>query len=620
MLKNIDDAINYLNDQKIERNRKLNQLSFYVCTGTGCVAKGARKVLDALENKLKLSGVNTKVTPLIESVRKTGCCGPCSHGPLVKVMPYGYFYCNVNLEDLDELIENSLQGLPATRLLMTDEFSGEKVLKLEDSNFYKNQQHYIFEDIGIAECDSIDDYLGRGGYEPFIKILQNQSPTMANDIISKSGLRGRGGGGFPTGKKWEFARKATGTQKYVVCNADEGDPGAFMDRVLLEKDPHSIIEGMLTAGYVIGSDKGYAYIRAEYPIAISMFKKAIEDALSLGLLGERILGTDFSFNIEVKEGAGAFICGEETALLSSIEGKRGVPKPRPPFPAQEGLWGYPTIINNVETLANVSRINRDGLDNYANKGTTSSPGTKMFSVSGPIKITGLVEVEFGSTLRNIIFNICGGLKEDYEFKAVQIGGPSGACLSDSLLDYPMDYDSLKAIDAMVGSGGLVVIGKKTCMVEVAKFFTEFTTRESCGKCIPCREGTRQAYNILNKFTCGKAALKDLDNLENLAYLVKSSSQCGLGQTAPNPILSTLKQFRHEYIAHIEGVCPSGMCVAFKKYIIIPETCKGCSLCDRVCPQNAISGERGKPYLIDEDKCSRCGLCVIQCKFKAIEII
>lgn len=619
MLNNYDEAIKYIQKQKNERTKKLQELNFYVCTGTGCMAKGAKKLLEAFENYPDSEAIKNKVTELKESIRKTGCCGPCTLGPLVMVMPYGYFYCNVSPEDVDEIIKASLEGKPVEKLLMVDELTKEKVKHLEDSSYYKNQHHFIFRDVGTSECYSLDDYLGRGGYEAFINCLFYKTPEEVNNLVTDSALRGRGGGGFPTGRKWEFARKVHSNQKYVVCNGDEGDPGAFMDRVMLEKDPHSVIEGMLIAAFVIGANKGYAYIRAEYPIAIEVFTKALKDAKEMGLLGNNILGTDFSFDIEIKEGAGAFVCGEETALLASIEGQRGVPRPRPPFPAQEGLWGKPTIINNVETLANIPHIIKVGPEAFKKLGTSGSPGTKMFSVSGPVKLTGLVEVEFGTTLRKIIFDIAGGLVDGEKFKAVQIGGPSGACLSESYLDFPLDYDNLKSIGAMVGSGGLVVIGQKTCMVEVARFFTDFTSRESCGKCIPCREGTMQVYRTLEKFTTMKATMKDLDNLEFLAGLIKTASQCGLGQTAPNPIFSTLKLFRDEYHAHINGVCPSGMCVAFKKYSVIADNCKGCGLCAKFCPQNAISGERGKAYLINNELCSKCGLCVEKCKFAAIEI-
>lgn len=623
MLRNIDSAIKYIEEKRLERERKLKELSVYVCVGTGCTAKGALKVYDAFKRFFEEKGINGNLNKLEEkdNVRKTGCCGRCSSGPLVIVMPYGYFYSEVKPEDVEEVYERTIKnGEPVERLLMKEPTTGEKVLRLEDALFYKNQSFYIMEAIGKSECDSIDDYMGRGGYLSLIKVLKEKNPEKVIQMIKDAGLRGRGGAGFLTGKKWEFAKNSKGEFKFVVCNGDEGDPGAFMNRTLLERDPHSVLEGMIIAGYTVGANKGYAYIRAEYPIAVNMFRKAIEDARSLGILGNNILGTGFSFDIEIKEGAGAFVCGEETALISSIEGKRGVPRPRPPYPAQAGLWGYPTLINNVETYANVPKIIRDGVEEYRKRGVPNSPGTKMFSVTGPLKLTGIIEVEFGTTLRHIIYDICGGLTNGNSLKAVQIGGPSGACLSEAFLDFPLDYDTLKSVGAMIGSGGIVVISDKTCMVEVARFFLDFTKRESCGKCIPCREGTMQAYTILEKFTQGKGTWKDLENLEYLAKIIKTASACGLGQTAPNPILSTLKLFKEEYIAHINGVCPSKMCVAFKKYVINPNICKGCGLCARFCPQSAISGERGKPYVIDLERCIKCGICFEKCKFKAVEII
>jgi len=626
MFKNAKEFVQYANKLKTLREKKLNGVSIYVCVGTGCTAKGALKVYSAFEEELKKRNLLGQVT--LEKIdddkvtlNRTGCCGRCSSGPLVKIMPYRFFYSNVVPEDVPEIVDRTvLKGEPIERLFLTDPLTGEKVPRIEDTTLFKNQDFYIMEAIGESECDSIEDYIARGGYESLVKALTSMTPEEIIETVKASGLRGRGGGGFPTGLKWEFTRKAQGDIKFVVCNGDEGDPGAFMNRTLLERDPHLVLEGMIIAGYAVGAQKGYAYIRAEYPFAVRMFKKAIEDAKKMGLLGENILGTGFSFDVEVKEGAGAFVCGEETALLASIEGKRGMPRPKPPFPAQSGLLGKPTLINNVETYANVPRVLRDGVEEYRKRGTENSPGTKMFSVAGPLKATGIIEVEFGTTLREIIYNICGGFVEGEEFKAVQIGGPSGACLSEDFLDMPLDYDTLKKADAMVGSGGIVVITKKTCMVEVARFFLDFTKRESCGKCVPCREGTMQAYNILEKFTHGKATYEDLETLEHLSKTIKTASLCGLGKTAPNPILSTLKLFRDEYIAHIEGECPSGMCTAFKKYVINPEICKGCGLCARSCPQNAITGERGKPYRIDQEKCVKCGVCASKCPFKAIELV
>jgi len=624
ILKNPQQLIDYISKLQKKREKKLQKQSVYVCVGTGCTASGSRKVYAKFVEVVKEKGLDVKIEKIDdddEPVKKTGCCGLCSLGPLVKVLPYGITYSHVTVDDVEEIVEKTLlKGEAIERLLLTDPISDKKVERLEDATFFKNQTFYIMDAVGTSECESIEDYMARGGYLSLAKVLSGMDRLEIINTIKASGLRGRGGGGFPTGLKWEAAYKSQGDIKYVVCNADEGDPGAFMNRTLLERDPHSVLEGMIIAAYTIGASKGYAYIRAEYPIAVEMFNKAIEDAKRYGLLGENILGTDFSFELYVKEGAGAFVCGEETALLASIEGKRGVPRPRPPFPAQAGLWGKPTLINNVESYANIAKIIRDGVENYRKRGVENSPGTKMFSVTGPLKLTGIIEIQFGTTIRYILENICGGTSNGRKIKAIQIGGPSGACLPEELFDLPLDYDSLKSVGAMVGSGGIVAITEDRCMVEVARFFLDFTKRESCGKCVPCREGTMQAYNILEKFTQGKATYEDLENLEYLAEVIKTASLCGLGKTAPNPIISTLKYFRPEYIEHIEGRCPSGMCTAFQKYVIIPEKCKSCSLCARSCPNGAISGERGKPYVIDQEKCIKCGLCITKCKFGAIELV
>lgn len=614
---------------KQQRNLTLTRPKVYVCVGTGCTASGSRKVYEKFVEVIKTKDLDINIESLDEEneneridekVKRTGCCGLCSLGPLVKIQPRGITYSHVTVDDVEEIVEKTLIGNKAIeRLLLTDPISDQKVERLEDATFFKNQTFYIMNAIGTSECEKIEDYIARGGYLSLAKVLSSMERKDVIEIIKSSGLRGRGGGGFPTGLKWEAAYKSESDIKYVVCNADEGDPGAFMNRTLLERDPHSVLEGMIIAAYAIGAQKGYAYIRAEYPIAVEMFNKAIEDAKEFGFLGDNILGKGFSFNLYVKEGAGAFVCGEETALLASIEGKRGVPKPRPPFPAQSGLWGKPTLINNVESYANISKIIRDGVEKYRKLGVEKSPGTKMFSVTGPLKLTGIIEVQLGTSLKFILNEICGGTSNGKKIKAIQIGGPSGACLPEQLFDLPLDYDSLKSVGAMVGSGGIVAITEDRCMVEVARFFLDFTKRESCGKCIPCREGTTQAYNILEKFTNCKAKEEDLNNLEYLSNIIKNSSLCGLGKTAPNPIISTLKYFKDEYISHINGKCPSGMCNAFKKYIIDPAKCKSCSLCARNCPNNAIIGERGKPYIIDQEKCLKCGVCVTKCKFGAISI-
>ncbi|HPV62587.1 MAG TPA: NADH-ubiquinone oxidoreductase-F iron-sulfur binding region domain-containing protein, partial [Fervidobacterium sp.] len=543
---NAQEIIKYIDTLKAKREKKLQKKSIYVCVGTGCTASGSRKVYAKFVDVIKQKGLDVAIEKIDdddEPVKRTGCCGLCSLGPLVKIMPSGITYSHVTVDDVEEIIEKTLiNGEPIERLLLTDPISHQKVERLEDATFFKNQTFYIMNEIGKSECESIEDYMARGGYLSLAKVLSMDRKEII-EIIKASGLRGRGGGGFPTGLKWEAAYNSKGDIKYIVCNADEGDPGAFMNRTLLERDPHSVLEGMIIAAYAIGAQEGYAYIRAEYPIAVEMFNKAIESAKEYGLLGDNILGTDFSLDIHVKEGAGAFVCGEETALLSSIEGKRGTPRPRPPFPAQAGLWGKPTLINNVETYGNVAKILRDGVESYRTRGVQKSPGTKMFSVTGPLNLTGIIEVQFGTTLRYILENICGGTSNGRRIKAIQIGGPSGACLPEELFDLPLDYDTLKSVGAMVGSGGIVAITDDRCMVEVARFFLDFTKRESCGKCVPCREGTMQAYNILEKFTQGKATYEDLETLEYVSEIVRTASLCGLGKTAPNPIVSTQKYFK-----------------------------------------------------------------------------
>lgn len=584
-----------------------------VCGGTGCKSAGSKEVQLEFAKQLEQKGLSDEVM-----IVETGCHGFCEHGPLVIIYPEGTFYCRVKPEDVEEIVESHLfKGRIVERLLYHEPLTHEQIPSYSEINFYKKQKRLVLEHCGAINPEQIEEYIAVGGYEALAKAVTTMTPQEVIDDVKKSGLRGRGGGGFPTGMKWQFAANSVNDKKYVICNADEGDPGAFMDRSVLEGDPHKVLEGMAICGYAIGADEGYIYVRAEYPLAIKRLRIAIDQAEQMGLLGANIFGSKFSFKIHIKEGAGAFVCGEETALMASIEGRRGMPRPRPPFPAVSGLWGKPTNINNVETFANVASIITKGADWYCSFGTEKSKGTKVFALTGKINNTGLAEVPMGITMREIIFDIGGGITNGKKFKAVQIGGPSGGCLPESMLDLSVDYDSLISVGAMMGSGGLVVMDEDTCMVDVAKFFLNFTQSESCGKCTPCREGTKRMLEILTRITEGQGREGDIELLEELASNIKETALCGLGQTAPNPVLSTLKYFRDEYEAHIkEKRCPAGVCEKLANYRIT-ELCKGCGLCARQCPVQAISGQQRSQHVIDTTKCIKCGACMAACPFKAI---
>ena len=605
--------------QKAQEKIREQGLRVLVCAGTGCVANGSLGVIE----RFKELGADVSVLTDYDkmTIVPTGCHGFCEQGVLVSIPDKHVTYVKVRYKDVEEIYETHIRGgQPVERLLYTDPQTKEHIFKDEDINFYAKQNRTALKNCGNINAESIDEAIAVRGYEALYNVLTENNPESVIETIEKSGLRGRGGGGFPTGRKWRFTAANRGGKSYVVCNGDEGDPGAFMDRSIMEGDPHKLLEGMAIAAFAIGADEGYIYVRAEYPLAIERLKKAIKDAEERHFLGENIMGSGFSFTIHIKEGAGAFVCGEETALIASIEGERGMPRPKPPFPANKGLFGRPTLINNVETLANVPVIMLNGADWFAQMGTETSKGTKTFALTGEVNNTGLIEVPMGTTLRQIIFDIGGGIRGGKKFKAVQIGGPSGGCLTEEHLDLPMDYDSLIKAGAMVGSGGLVVMAEDTCMVEVARFFMNFTKNESCGKCVPCREGTKNMLKILEKIVAGKGELSDLDLLEELAHTVKEGSLCGLGKTAPNPVLSTLKYFRDEYIAHIvDKKCPAGVCTAMKKVVINPEKCKGCTKCARTCPVGAIEGTVKQPHHIDQEKCIKCEACLKSCPFKAIEL-
>lgn len=597
----------------------MERMNVLICGGTGCTSSKSDLIEQEFTRLLQEKGLEKEV-----KVVKTGCFGLCQKGPIVAIHPDRVFYCQVKVEDVSEIVnEHIYKGRRVERLEMhdVDEATQEKVFNIDKIRFYAKQKRIALRNCGVINPEDINEYIARDGYMALGKALTEMTPAEVVDEIKKSGLRGRGGGGFPTGLKWQFAAKEVNDQKYVICNADEGDPGAFMDRSILEGDPHSVIEAMAIAGYAIGASYGYIYIRAEYPIAVERLNIAIGQARELGLLGKNIFSTDFSFDLELRLGAGAFVCGEETALIASIEGKRGMPMPKPPFPAQKGVWGKPTIINNVETFANVAQIINNGADWFKSIGTEKSSGTKVFALGGKVVNTGLVEVPMGTTLREVIYEIGGGCPNNKRFKAVQTGGPSGGCLTEKDLDSPIDFDTLVAKGSMMGSGGMIVMDEDNCMVDIARFYMDFIVDESCGKCTPCRVGTKRLLEMLTDICEGRGTMETIDELEKLCYTIKSTALCGLGQTAPNPVLSTLRFFRDEYEAHVkEKRCPAKVCKALLSYSIDPAKCKKCSLCAKNCPVQAISGVPGvEPFKIDTSKCIKCGACMTSCHFNAVEL-
>ena len=585
-----------------------------VCGGTGCTSSGSQKIINALEAELEKNNLQEEIC-----VVKTGCYGLCALGPIMIVYPDAAFYSMVKVEDIPEIVnEHLINGKIVTRLLYQETVTPDGIKSLDETNFYKKQKRIALRNCGIIDPECIDEYIGTNGYQAIGKVVTEMTPDEVIQTLLDSGLRGRGGAGFPTGLKWKLAKGNDADQKYVCCNADEGDPGAFMDRSVLEGDPHALLEAMAIAGYAIGANQGYIYVRAEYPIAVQRLQIAINQAREYGLLGKNIFGTGFDFDIDYRLGAGAFVCGEETALMTSIEGNRGEPNPRPPFPAQKGLFQKPTILNNVETYANIPQIILNGAKWYSDMGTEKSKGTKVFALGGKIENTGLVEVPMGTTLREIIEEIGGGIPGGKKFKAAQTGGPSGGCIPAEHFDIPIDYDNLIGIGSMMGSGGMIVLDEDDCMVDIAKFYLEFTVEESCGKCTPCRLGTKRLLEMLEKITNGQGCMEDLDKMEELCLHIKANSLCGLGQTAPNPVMSTMRYFRDEYEAHIKGKrCPAGVCKALMSYHIEEEKCIGCTLCSRVCPVGAITGKVKEKHVIDNDKCIKCGACIEKCKFKAI---
>ena len=599
-------------DSRVNIKADTREKHILVCRGTGCTSSKSPEIIENFRKIIEEKGIqNVRVI-------QTGCFGLCAKGPIVIIRPEDTFYAMVTPEDCREIIEKHIEKGEIVERLLCKDVDNTMVNRLDELNFYKKQKRIALKNCGIIDPEEIDEYIAFDGYKALEQVLTKMTPDEVINEVSESGLRGRGGAGFPTGKKWLFTKQAEGNQKYVVCNADEGDPGAFMDRSILEGDPHSVLEAMEIAGYSVGADKGYIYVRAEYPIAVQRLQVAIDQAREYGLLGKNIFGTDFSFDIEIRLGAGAFVCGEETALLESIEGRRGQPRVKPPYPANSGLWGKPTLINNVETYANITRIILNGAKWYASIGTEKSKGTKVFALGGNVNNIGLVEVPMGTTLREIVFDIGGGIPNGREFKAAQTGGPSGGCIPKEHLDTPIDYESLSSIGSMMGSGGLIVMDDSKCMVNIAKFYLDFTVSESCGKCTPCRIGTKRMLEILERMCEGTAEEDDLYKLEKLALNIKKSAICGLGQTAPNPVLSTLKYFRDEYMEHIKyKKCRAGQCKALANIEIDPEKCKGCGICKRNCPVNAITGEPRQPHKIDPDVCIKCGTCVDKCPFKAI---